>query len=373
MSDSITADRLLLEGVPSVGFYSGGPRCPEDVTFAACLRAVLEYLGECPGCRHLAVHPEGSPVSCAYAWLLGATGHAFSLAWKPGWFDGNGDLRWIAADPAEPFRRGLEAVGRAGTVLMRGQNWPDEAPLRHTIKESLWAGRPVIALGVAGPPEAEVVTGYDEGGDVLMGWSFFQMMPEFGASLTFEPSGEFRARDWYDRMEGVVLPGERCVALPREQLIRSALRWGLERIRTPWIAGRHAGLAAYDAWIAHLLMDGAFCHGDQAVLSAHFSVHDDAVGNVAELRWYGALFLAQVANDEPWMAADLLRAAACMADEHKLMWDAWGLVGGIGRDQARARTLAEPGVRRALAEVIRASRERCAQTALYFEAALERA
>ncbi|MHB1318944.1 MAG: hypothetical protein ACYCYF_10040, partial [Anaerolineae bacterium] len=328
---------------------------------------------ECPGCRHMATHSAGSPIICSYAWFLGVTGHAFSLAWEPGWSFGNGSVHWIAPDPVEPYLLGLEAVGRPGSVFLRGTNWPDEDTIRRTIRESLAAGRPVIALGVAGPPEAGLVTGYDEGGNVLMGWSFFQGMPEFSQELTFEPTGEYRVRDWYAAMEGLITLGKKTDAPARPDLVRRALRFGLERIRTPWTTGRHTGLAAYDAWIAHLLMDGAFANQEMAVLDERFQVHDAAVGNVAELRWYGSLYLSQVASDEGWMAAELLRAAACMAEEHKLMWDAWGVVGGIGHDDARVLKLAEPGTRRALAEVIRASRARCEQAALHLEEALAHA
>ena len=84
MADRSASERMLLSHVPHVGFYSGGPRCPEDMTYASCLRVVLEYLKELPGCRHVARHVPGSPVGCAYAWFLGVTGHAFSLVWKPG-------------------------------------------------------------------------------------------------------------------------------------------------------------------------------------------------------------------------------------------------------------------------------------------------
>ncbi len=373
MPISASPERVLLSGVPRVAFYSGGARCPEDITFASCLRAALEFLGDCPGCRHLATHPAGSPVSCSYAWFLGVTGHAFSLIWEHGWSPGNGNLHWIANDPSEPYRRGLEAAGRGGQVWLRGAAWPAEAALRDAIKSSLRAGRPAIALGVAGPPEAGLITGYDDDGDVLMGWSFFQDMPEFSAGLAFEPTGEFRARDWYAGMEGLITLGEPAQAPPLEELVRSALRFGLERMRTPSIAGRHAGLAAYDAWIGHLLMDGVFDTSDAEVLAERFGVHDAMVGNLAELRWYGSLFPSQVASDQPWMAPELLRAAACMTEEHKLMWDAWGLVGGIGRDPAKVQKLAEPDVRRALAEVIRASRAQYKEVADHIEAALAEA
>ena len=42
------------------------------------------------------------------------------------------------------------------------------------IIESIDGGHPVIGFGVVGPPEACIITGYDDGGEVLIGWSLFQ-------------------------------------------------------------------------------------------------------------------------------------------------------------------------------------------------------
>ena len=35
-------DRVVLEGVPRVHFYEGGPRCPEDIILPSVMRALLE-------------------------------------------------------------------------------------------------------------------------------------------------------------------------------------------------------------------------------------------------------------------------------------------------------------------------------------------
>lgn len=42
-------------------------------------------------------------------------------------------------------------------------------------------------------PQPALITSYDEGGGVLIGWSFFQDFPDFNAGLEFEPSGQFAA------------------------------------------------------------------------------------------------------------------------------------------------------------------------------------
>jgi hypothetical protein len=37
---SVIPDRLVLEGIPRVNFYHGGPRCPEDIPFPSVMRAL---------------------------------------------------------------------------------------------------------------------------------------------------------------------------------------------------------------------------------------------------------------------------------------------------------------------------------------------
>ncbi len=55
------------------------------------------------------------------------------------------------------------------------------------------------------------------------------------------------------------------------------------------------------------------------------------------------------------------------------MWKAWAAVGGMGRDEARARQLAEPPVRRRLADIIRSARDKDAEAAGHIERALGQA
>jgi len=135
---------------------------------------------------------------------------------------------------------------------------------------------------------------------------------------------------------------------------------------------RRNGLAAYAAWADHLLRDDDFPQDDLTVLRQRHMVHDDAVGTVAEGRWYGSLFLARVAEEIPSMAAELLAAASCYASEHDLMWEIWNLVGGIGRSDSQVEKFAEPDVRRQIAPIILQARDRDAEAADHIERALLR-
>ncbi|NLS79656.1 MAG: hypothetical protein GXY76_20605 [Chloroflexi bacterium] len=377
----LTPSRVVLEGVPFVGFYDqtqqrDKARCPEDVCFPSSMRAVLEYLGEPDwGCKH-AKGREPCRVHCTYSYLMGVTGCAFQLSWRPGWHEDNVEIMYMSDDPMAPFARAFRSVGYGFEVLQPVEGADNEAAWRQRIGESIRRGVPALAFGVIGPPECCVVTGYDEDGDVLIGWNCFQQMPPFNAGLEYEPTGEFRKRDWFKDTQSPIIVGEKQPCPPLKELYRDALQWALQVARTPLVtrydhAVRHNGLAAYTAWAEHLERDSEFATEDMAALWQRFNVHDSAVGVVAEGRWYGGQFLMEAIEHLPYgMAEDLLRAAACYAGEHDLMWQIWDAVGGIGRSEDRVRNLARPEVRRKIAALIVRARDKDAEAAEHIERAL---
>ncbi len=368
--------RFKLEGVPRVEFFKGGPRCPEDITFPSVLRAILEYLGEDDfGCRTCRGLKPGSKIPCAYAHFIGVTGVASFLNWKPGWEMDNVEIMYMSDDPAAPFARGFEAAGYASELHGFGTERNTEAHCRERIMSSIQNNLPVLAFGPIGPPESALITGYDEDGDVLIGWSFFQDMPEFNAGLEFEPTGEFRKRDWFQYEPGFsfVTLGEKRERPPLADLYRKALAWMLQVARTPKTSGGRAnGLAAYGAWAEQLLRDEDFPN-DEAALRQRYDVHNNVAGMLAEARWYGALFLIEAATNPPdedfRIPEALLSAAACYAAEHRLMWRLWDLAGGIANPEAY-KSFADPGKRREMAGVIRAAGEKDRQATDHIEKAL---
>jgi len=383
--------RAVLEGVPRIHFFEGGKRCPEDIILPSVIRAVLEYLGEKDyGCKHCLAQNPDCKVLCTYAFLVGVSGAASFLSWKEGWHGDNTALFYMSADAAAPERHIFEAIGYEHEWVIKQEGRDNEAVFRQRIAESIQRGMPVLGYGIVGPPEASIVAGYDEGGDVLIGWSFFQNFPEFKAGVEFEPAAVlqppyFRKRDWFKSTECLLIIGKKVDKPSLEETCRTALQWMLKVSRTPmvrpepeapeWYRQRHNGLAAYDAWAAHLLRDEEWPADDEAILRAHHRIHDDAVGTVAEARWYGSLFLAQLVEGfaggpgKHGKMAEILHAAACYAAEHDLMWEVWELAGGIGNAEAY-RKMADPAVRRAMVKIIRQARDQDAQANSYIEQAL---
>ena len=172
---------------------------------------------------------------------------------------------------------------------------------------------------------------------MLIGWSFFQGMPEFGAGLEFEPCGYFRKRDWFGDTESLVIIGEKGEAPKLADVYKEALRWNIEIARRPEVNGIPNGWAAYTAWADALSHDENFPAGDEATLRHRHSLHEMAVGTVAENRWYGGQFLLEAADHVHYsQIEDLFVAAARLAAEHDLMWQVWDAAGGNGNPDAWA-------------------------------------
>lgn len=366
--------RVVLEGVRQVGFgIIEEGRDAEGCPFPSCLSACLEYLGDDYGYTNVLVKGSTWRDSNIYIHLMGTTGCAFRLAWKPGWHLDNVAIIHMSDDPLIPFQRAFEAVGYAYEIVSLEDDRDNQAYFRRRIIESIRElGRPVLYFGVVGPPECSIVAGYDEHGDVLIGWSYFQNAPQFDTDVEFEPSGYFRKRDWFSGThDWMILIGDKYERPPLGELYRDALKWALKVVRTPLTLGNcHNGLAAYSAWADAVSRDAEFPTDDLAALWERFMVHNDAVGTVAEGRWYASQFLKKIAEYEPDMAESLLPAAACYEAQHDLMWEIWGLMGGLGVSDEHVKTLAQPATRRDIVPVILKARELDAEAADLVERAL---
>ncbi|MEN6304474.1 MAG: hypothetical protein ABFD96_17195, partial [Armatimonadia bacterium] len=339
--------RFVLEDVPRIGFYNGDDVCPRDTPVAGALTAVLQHLGDELGYERLEAHGRAWLLDLTYTFAMGVSGAAFFLSWGEGWAGDNVAVFYMSADAEAPERKVLEAFGYGHEWVMKAEG---EARQRERIiAEISERQRPVLGYGVIGPPEPSVIAGYDEDGAVLIGWSYFQDVPPFNTGVESEPEGYFRKRDWFAGTEALLVLGDKHEPPPLAETHRKALQWALQVARVPmthpeldapkWYRGRRNGLAAYEAWAGALQRDDDFVADDPAVLWHRYEVHNNAVGSVAEGRWYAAQFLRQMALREEGMAAELVAAAECYEAEHDLMWQAWGAVGGNGRSEAHVRKL----------------------------------
>jgi hypothetical protein len=344
--------RAVLEGVEKVGYHVEGRYF--FTPFAACLRSCMAYLG----------------VDCTYEYILGMSGAAFRLVWNSTmWDGGNVDIVFMAEDMMEPFRRAFEAVGYAYEGMDRQQ--VDEHTTRAVIVESIRdKGRPVLAFDVIGPPEVCIVTGYDEGGDVLVGWNFFQERPGEFPEAEFEPSGAFRKRGWFENTRGLILIGEERESPPLADLYLEALGWALEVTRTPMVNEFYGGLRAYEAWAEWLQRDEDFPQ-EVKVLAERKMCHYDAMCMVSE-RGNAAQFLRGASEHLPAAEEELDAAAHCYERETRTLGEMHEATGGYipPGDDEKLRRLAGPAARRQIAEAILQARDWDAKAAEHIEQAL---
>jgi hypothetical protein len=306
---------------------------------------------------------------------MGTSGEAFRLFWKTGWNLDNVGVIGEETEPNEFIARAFEATGYAHRIIYKNKkDAKAESQFRKDIIESVRdKGRPVIGLGVIGPPECCIITGYDEDGDVLIGWSYFQGTAELKDGIDFEPSGYFRKRDWFKGTWAIITIGEKQKKPPKREVYRKALSWAIELAKKPKInlgGERHNGLSAYKEWSKTILKDEDFASEDIGILRERYMAHDTAVGMVAEGRWYGAQFLKQMIEDVPETAEEVNKAIECYEAEHGLMWKNWGLVGGLGHSKEKVKKFAEPAIRRQIAEIILEARDKEAEAIKHLEAAL---
>lgn len=308
------------------------------------------------GALYAALHGLGAPR--AYADLLAFSGAGCRLSWLEGtWFGGNSDLISCEEPPFAPHLRVLRALGIAGqvrmtrtlngTVLMEETG---EETARTEIVASIDVGVPVIAMGIIGPPECCVITGYEEDGDKLVGWSYFQ------ADEGFAPDQPFVKSDWFGGMYGYVLLTARCAAPDERAAALAGLRAMVRHARQGEVRGAKVGLVAWRAMLHQLEYD------DFTGLPATFDAVTDAVwaGTVQGRFFIYCDALCQV-HERGVMLPYLERLCAQFPEEQSILrraikaWRVCAAYGGylwqhVTMDPAGYERFRLPEVRKILAE-----------------------
>ena len=318
MSESVKRSAVL-EGVARIGYDIH--LCP----FPGSLYSCLAYLG--------------TPRD--YDYLMGVTGAAFRRFWNRD-DGGNVDLFYLGDEPA---RRAFAALGYAWHHVP-----PDKAAMLAAIKESIGRGVPAIAFGIIGPPEAGLVTGYAEDGEVLLGWSHFQA----DSAAYYEQPG------WSEKMEqgshanlGVIIIDGPVEPQPARRAYLDALRGAVDLECTaawPGVPDHVSGLAAYEAWASALEVDADYPAGDSQALGVRVMVHGDQAVMLTE-RTNAAGFLRQAAGVLSEAAAPLQAAAELYGQAGDCVGRVWPFDHSMG--PVTQQQLAQPSARREAAQAVR--------------------
>jgi hypothetical protein len=289
--------------------------------------------------------------------LLGASGRGFLVCWDPRAFFWNRYGDKPDADPELYLRTDLStlaavasAAGHTCKILTTSDCAHPLPPSEHAravegaslreivVGELTETNSPVVALMSLSPtiwaPEWSLVTGYDDEGRVLTGWSCFQDDAKHAQGVDFEPSGYFRRNAWERDLVAIVTIGrerdaQRSEAAHGRAAVERAIAYGQPSTRDE----QSWGIAAYDTWAASLVEQDNGTMGDD-VLSGRLEYHGSFVGHLAAQKWFSGEFLSHLPHS-PWTKSGLLHAAACCARIHELMWECWRVAGGYWRDHAK--------------------------------------
>lgn len=220
-------ESTFLYGVPKIIDPSYGG----NTAYPTCLMACSEYLGE----------------SLSYPYVMVASGAAFRFVWNHSMWDlSNIDIFHTLTESNDIYSVGPAALGRTFAFLERTKSTTKEMFIDF-IKEHLDKGYPCIALGIIGPPEPCLITGYRKHGEELFGINFFQHDPEFSGSIEIDESGYFISSTWWENTDtqAVMCMGPIVNEKPStKKLIRQAIDVLEGRLEGDY----SKGIAAYSAW-----------------------------------------------------------------------------------------------------------------------------
>lgn len=310
-----TFDSCILYGVTKV-YYGRNVNGQTQVTpFPMCLQAVLNYMGQ----------------NISYTQIMAASGVAFRMRWgtrNGGWNLASVDIRNIYYDHLKPFELAFKAAGRSYKILEDKPKSVSKETSLALIKSELDCGRPVIALGVVGPPEACIVTGYKDNGEKLLGWSLFQDGSGFGGSFDIDESGYFVKDNWCENTECVMSVGEEIgEETPVKEILENALTLMMQE-KIEAYEGKYdgycGGQAAYEAWAKAIEDDSFFTENSNVADKCY--CQGDAEAMLGEGRYYASEYIGSLTTQYPGLSKELDECAKLLksaSDYAEKMFQEW--------------------------------------------------
>lgn len=317
--------KTYIEGVRKISWDTG-----EMCEFASAFVSAMDSLGE----------------DIPYHFVMGVSGVAFRFTLHPGeWDFGNYGIRSVAADPDEPVRRAFAAAGYGYAMYQPGSFLDDAARIMGSIDR----GVPVLAYRVVGPSDCSIVTGYDEGGAVLLGWSTFQDIPD-DHNIPHDATGYFRKPGWHENIPAYMLVGEKASPPPPREVYRDALKWAAHLLRAPSVGSNAAGLRALEIWADEMTQEKYFPTGDDSIMGQRYV---SAAINMTMLRDHclAEPFLRQAAANVPEFQPELSAAAGCYGEVKRIRDGMDALISDNFSGQAM-KAIYDPAIRRAYAGAI---------------------
>ncbi len=281
---SRSSDSVILYGVPKVHYGAYGGAAPYPI----CLKACTEYLGD----------------SLEYYFTMVSCGAAFRFVWNTkDWDLSNVDIYHTFEESNEVYGIGAKALGREFSFLGREEDTTKEDFISF-IKKHIDEGYPCIALGIIGPPEACIITGYRNNGEELLGWNFFQEDPEFSSGIKIDESGYFICSNWWENTDTQTVM---CIGAieGRKFTSEDIIRNGIKALSGRMDCGYAKGINAYNAWIEAIEDESNFSvGGNYTLLFEKMLCQNDAIACLSDGRNCASLYFGKLAEKDAGRCSD---------------------------------------------------------------------
>lgn len=329
--NEVKGEACILYGVPKVGYGIYG--C---TPYPICLKSCANYLGE----------------DIAYDFAMVASGAAFRMTWdRTQWNLGNVDIYTAFDEHNKAYEIGPKALGRSFEFLERTAETKKEEFIDF-IKQHIDAGLPCMALGIIGPPEACIITGYQNNGNTLLGWNFFQDNVESGSSVRTHECGYFICEDWWENKDtqAVMCMGE---IVGEKALLREIVQNAIKVLTGREHDIYSKGINAYDSWAKAVLDEKSFSEGDNlALLHEKVMCQDDAVSCLVDGRGNAAKFFADRAEKSEKYKCMMYEIAKAFDEVYHLTNEMNEILGGWNKQEADIQRFAKTEVRKQIASLI---------------------
>lgn len=328
-------ESTILYGVPKAGFGEYGGLTPYPI----CLRSTAAYLGE----------------DIDYSFIMAASGAAFRFAWNSAdWDLSNVDIFHTFTESNDVYGLTARALGREFSFLGRESDTSKEEFISF-IKTHIDEGYPCIALGIIGPPEACIITGYRKNGEELLGWNFFQADPEFGGNVSLDESGYFICDSWWENADTQAVM---CVGAVNGQRFSSEeiIANGIKALSGRIDSGYYKGVSGYDAWIAALANEKSFAPGDNYSFSFEKMLcHIDAMNCLEDGRSNAAAYFRSLADSDTVRSEAYLRISEAFAECSRAIAEMRSLC-GCDMDE-NLKNMADPTIRKQVIKLCERAKE----------------
>ena len=319
---------------------------PHSMAFPSAIMSLRVLMGSEHRTHDLSAHGRTWRSDEDYFVHLGLSGEGFRFL-----FDTAEYFRFAEADGAEPVLdclrfEGIPAKAYAAKPVQGIESvWRDEAHLVALVTDALRKGNPALILGRTGNDWVLLATGFEQGGDTLVGWMFVP-----GADMSnksFSPEDCQYIKDWAKGADAaVIINGVPETTSDKEAIILRALARAKRFLLNSYCHPHGEGCNFYEAWFKAL--------ESYAPFQAHFTSRphiDPDIWDLAERRAFTAGFLEQAGEILKTKAFD----SACDAfhQMHDLMWKINSLCEG---EDARKKLL-DHTIRREIVSILRTCRE----------------